>query len=300
MSYDFITHNYYLLTTNLSPMLELFVFIGRYRKFILFVLLEVLSFWFIVDNNNYWGVEYFNTANALVAKSTGLSNAARDYVNLREVNVKLSEENRFLTQQLVQLQQKKPNQAPINYKADSVFFSRFKFVTIAKVIESTTSQADNYITIDKGLADGVRVGMGVVTPTGVVGKVKICNENYSIITSILHSQSMISTRLTQSGEIGPAQWESTNPSVLQLNDVSRYKKVLKGDTAVTSDYNAVFPPGILVGYVQKVAINKNQTDFDIQIKLATDLTKLSYVFLVDNKLLKNQESLQKNIEKNKK
>jgi rod shape-determining protein MreC len=110
---------------------------------------------------------------------------------------------------------------------------------------------------------------------------------------------MISTRLTRSGEIGPAKWESTNPSILQLNDVSRYKKVTRGDTAVTSEYNSVFPPGILVGYVQKVGINANQTDFDIQIKLATDFTKLSYVFLVDNQLAKNQESLKESIEKKK-
>jgi rod shape-determining protein MreC len=280
-------------------MLELVKFVSRYRHFILFVLLEALSFWFIINNNNYWSVEYFNTANAVTAKTIGVSDAVREYSNLKDVNLKLAEENRLLNERLTQLQQKSPAKAPVNYGADSAFFARFKFVTIAKVIENTTNQANNYITIDKGLADGVRVGMGVVTPTGVVGKVKICNDNYSVITSVLHSQSMISTRLTHSGEIGPAKWESTNPSILQLNDVSRYKKVTKGDTAVTSEYNSVFPPGILVGYVQKVGINTNQTDFDIQIKLATDFTKLSFVFLVDNNLLKNQEGIQKSIENNK-
>jgi rod shape-determining protein MreC len=280
-------------------MLELVNFVSRYRHFIVFVLLEVLSFGFIVNNNNYWGVEYFNTANALTAKTIGVSNAVREYTNLKEVNLKLAEENRLLNERLTQLQQKLPAKAPVNYGADSAFFARFKFVSIAKVIDNTTNQANNYITIDKGLADGVRIGMGVVTPTGIIGKVKVCNDHNAIITSILHSQSMISTRLTRSGEIGPAKWESTNPSILQLNDVSRYKKVTRGDTAVTSEYNSVFPPGILVGYVQKVGINANQTDFDIQIKLATDFTKLSYVFLVDNQLAKNQESLKESIEKKK-
>ncbi len=280
-------------------MLELVNFISRYRHFIVFVLLEALSVGLIVNNNNYWGVEYFNTANALTAKVIGISNSVKEYADLSDVNLKLAEENRLLNQRLTQLQQKLPAQAPVNYGVDSAFFARFKFVTIAKVIENTTNQVNNYITIDKGLADGVRVGMGVVTPTGVVGKVKICNDNYSVITSVLHSQSMISAQLTRSKEIGSAKWEGADPSMLQLNDVSRYKKVTKGDTVLTSEYNSVFPPGVLVGYVQKVAIGTNQADFDIQIRLATDFTKLSFVFLVDNNLLKSQESLQKSIEKNK-
>ncbi len=280
-------------------MLELVKFVSHYRHFIFFVLLEALSVGLIVNNNNYWGVEYFNTANALTAKAIGVSNSVKEYANLRDINLKLAEENRLLNQRLTQLQQKLPAQAPVNYGVDSAFFARFKFVAIAKVIENTTNQTNNYITIDKGLADGVRVGMGVVTPTGVVGKVKICNDNYSVITSVLHSQSMISAQLTRSKEIGSAKWEGTDPSMLQLNDVSRYKKVTKGDTVLTSEYNSVFPPGVLVGYVQKVTIGTNQADFDIQIKLATDFTKLSFVFLVDNNLLKSQESLQKSIEKNK-
>ncbi len=280
-------------------MLELVKFVSRYRHFIFFVLLEVLSLWFIVNNNNYWSVEYFNTANAATASAIGVSNTVKEYTKLKDVNLKLAEENKLLNERLTQLQQKSPTKAPANYGADSAFFARFKFVTIAKVIENTTNEANNYITIDKGLADGVRVGMGVVTPTGVIGKVKICNDEFSIITSILHSQSMISTKLTRSGEIGSAKWETTNPSILQLKDVSRYKKVTRGDTAVTSEYNSVFPPGVLVGYVQKVGVNANQTDHDIQIKLATDFTKLTFVFLVDNNLLKSQQNLQKSIEKKK-
>ena len=277
-------------------MLQLFEFIGRNRNFILFVLLEVFSFWLLVNNNNYWGVEYFNTANILNAKSLEISNSVREYTNLRDVNASLAEENRRLNELVTKLQQHNPANAPAGYKPDSAFASRFKWVTIAKVILNTTHQTDNYLTIDKGYADGVKEGMGVISSTGIVGKVKICNEHYSVITSILHSQFMVSTKLLRSGEMGTAKWENTTiPSVIQLKDISRYKTIVKGDTAVTSDQNAVFPPGIAVGRVKSFKVAPDQAFFEIDLDLSTDFSKISYVYLVDNKLLNQQESLQKSL-----
>lgn len=277
-------------------MLQLFEFIGRNRNFILFVLLEVFSFWLLVNNNNYWGVKYFNTANTVNAKALEISNSVREYTNLREVNTSLAEENRRLNELVTTLQQQKPANAPAGYKPDSAFASRFKWVTIAKVILNTTHQTDNYLTIDKGYADGVKEGMGVISSTGIVGKVKICNEHYSVITSILHSQFMISTKLLRSGDMGTAKWENSNiPSIIQLKDISRYKTIAKGDTAVTSDQNAVFPPGIAVGRIRNFKVAPDQAFYEIDLDLSTDFSKLSYVYLVENKLLDQQQSIQEGI-----
>lgn len=277
-------------------MLQLFEFIGRNRNFILFVLLEVFSFWLLVNNNNYWSVEYFNTANSLAAKTLTLSNSVREYTNLRDVNAALAEENRRLNELITTLQQQKPANAPAGYKPDSAFANRFKFVTIAKVIENSTHRTDNFLTIDKGYADGIKEGMGVVSATGVVGKVKICNKNFSVITSILHSQFMVSTKLLRSGDQGTAKWENnTTPSIIQLKDISRYTTIMKGDTAVTSDQNVVFPPGIAVGVVKSFRVAPDQAFFDIDLKLSTDFSKISYVYLVENKLLEQQQSLQESL-----
>jgi rod shape-determining protein MreC len=277
-------------------MLQLFEFIARNRNFILFVLLEVFSFWLLVNNNNYWSVEYFNTANALNAKSLEVSNSVREYTNLRSVNASLAEENRRLNELITTLQQQKPSNAPAGYQPDSAFATRYKYITIAKVIDNSTHRTDNYLTIDKGYADGVKEGMGVISSTGIVGKVKICNENFSVITSILHSQFMISTKLLRSGDMGTAKWEnSTIPSIIQLKDISRYKAIAKGDTAVTSDQNAVFPPGIAVGKVKSFKVAADQAFFDIDLELATDFSKISYVYLVENRLLNQQQSLQESL-----
>lgn len=274
-------------------MLQLFEFIARKRNLILFVLLEILSFWLIVNNNNYWSVNYFNTSNAVVAKSLLVSNSIKEYSNLQEVNQTLAEENRRLRQQITTAQQQKPADAPAAYKPDSVFAARYKYITVAKVVESSVYRTDNYLTIDKGAADGVRERMGVMSSDGIVGIVTVCNAHFSKVTSILHSQFSVGAMLLRSGEIGTVEWQTTNPSVVSLRDISRYKKVLKGDTAVTSNYSSVFPPGATIGRVQKIAVSADQSQFEIELRLSTDFTKLSYVYLVENKLQKQQESLQK-------
>lgn len=276
---------------------ELVDFFVRSRHFILFVLLEVLSFYFIINTSNYWSATYFNTSNRYAAKVLAWSNAANEYARLREVNAELASENQRLNTRLTQLIQSKPL-APEEYKADSAFSGRFNF-TVAKVVNNTTQFANNYITIDKGTIDGIRPGMGVISPTGVVGKVRTCNQHFSVITSILHSEFLVSSRLVKADEIGSAKWDGVNPQLMKLNDISRYKPVIKGDSVVTSEFNSTFPPNILVGRVRSVGVQPNETFHDITIDLATDFSSLSFVYVVENRLKDQQEQLEKQVESEK-
>ena len=278
-------------------MSELVDFFVRSRNFILFVLLEVLCFYFIINSSNYWSATYFNTANRYAAQILAWSNAANQYASLQEVNADLAFENQQLNARLTQLQQSKPA-APAQYQADSVFANRFKF-TVAKVVNNTTQFANNYITIDKGTDDGIRPGMGVISPTGVVGKVKVCNQHFSVITSILHSEYLISSKLVKAEMIGTATWDGVDPHLIKLDAIPRYKPVSKGDSVVTSEFNSTFPPGILVGRVRSVGVQPNQAFHDLTLNLATDFSNLSYVYVVENYLQPERELLEKQVENEK-
>jgi len=279
-------------------MLQLVDFVVRNRFFLVFLLLEVLSVWLIVRNNSYWGATYFNTSNYYVAKTLTLSNAAREYTKLGEINADLARENAHLHAQLAAVTQSKPSDSPAGYVPDSAFASRFTY-TVAKVVDNETTKANNVITIDKGTAHGIKPGMGVISATGVVGKVRFCSENYSVITSILHSQFMVSSRLIRSNEIGYAKWSGKDPNVIDLIDVSKYTKIFKGDSAVTSNQNSVFPPGIMVGKVESVTVHPDQTFYNIVLRLATDFRNLSYVYVVQNHQLGEQQELKSRTEETK-
>ncbi len=251
--------------------------------------------WLVVRSNNYWGATYFNTANYYVAKALTISNDAREYTRLGDINSNLAHENAQLRAMLTDLQQQSPPNAPAGYLPDSGFAERFTY-SVAKVVDNETHYQNNFITIDKGTKDGIAPGMGVISATGVVGKVRVCSENYSIVTSILHSQFMVSTKLLRSNEIGYAKWPGKNPNEIDLVDVSKYTKIIKGDSAVTSDQNAVFPPGIMVGRVKSLEVNQNQTFYNIVLDLATDFPNLSYVYVVKNNQLEEQQGLRNSIE----
>ena len=279
-------------------MLQLVDFVFRNRFFLVFILLEVLSIWLVVRNNSYWGATYFNTSNYYVAKTLAFSNSAREYTKLGEINSDLANENARLHALVANLTQKNPSDSPAGYVPDSAFSARFTY-TVAKVVDNETTKTNNVITIDKGTADGIKPGMGVISATGVVGKVRFCSENYSVITSILHSQFMVSTKLVRSNEIGYAKWSGKDPNFIDLVDVSKYTKIFKGDTAVTSNQNAVFPPGIMVGKVISVAVHPDQTFYNISLRLATDFRNLSYVYVVQNQQLGEQDQLKSRIEEKK-
>ncbi len=259
----------------------------------MFALLEILSLWFFYSVNNYPSAILFNTTNLYVAQALKLSNSLVEYSNLKAVNTDLASENKRLNEMVAKLQAQQLNvpTSVIRYKADSAVAARFKF-TVAKISNLTTSQFNNYITIDKGSADGLAPGMGVISSTGVVGKIKSCSEHYSRVISILHSDYTVSAKIKSNSEIGSIKWDGVNPEIVEMTDVSRYKTVRVRDTIMTSDFNYVFPPNIVIGYVKKVGVKPDNTFHDIKVQLATDFHTLSYVYVINNTLEKEQKKLE--------
>jgi rod shape-determining protein MreC len=251
----------------------------------------VLSLWLFYTVNNYPNAVFFNTSNFYAAKALKTSNSIREYSNLREVNTELATENSRLNELIAKLQAQQLEKSIVNYKADSSVASRFKNV-VAKVLNLTTAQFNNYITIDKGSADGLAPGMGVISSTGVVGKIKSCSEHYSVVISILHAEYSVSAKLKSNNEIGSVKWKGINPNFVEMTEVSRYKTVKLKDTVVTSDFNYVFPPNIIIGFVKKVGVKPDQTFHEIDVQLATNFHTLGYVYVINNKLLREQKALE--------
>jgi rod shape-determining protein MreC len=279
-------------------MSQLFGILYKIRHFFIFLLLQGVCFFLISKNSVYWDVTAFNSTNAFVAKSMTINQNIHEFINLDKINDQLVLENKILRTQLTE----KNEELALNntgYKVDTVASKRYTFL-VAKVIKSTQNLSDNYITIDKGTRDGLKPGMGVICPQGVVGQIMTCNENYSRISSILHSKFSISAEIINKSlkkenvrALGIGKWESGNPSVISLNTVDRFKSVFKGDTVVTSMQNSVFPPQIMIGRISKIQVNQTEAFFDINVRLSTDFSSLIYVYVVNNKLVEQENALEK-------
>ncbi|MFT3707307.1 MAG: rod shape-determining protein MreC [Archangium sp.] len=120
---------------------------------------------------------------------------------------------------------------------------------VARVIGLNPSAQFNSIRINRGENDGVRVGMPVVTPEGVVGHVVRSVGTSADVMLITDPNSHIGgvvqrtrVRATASGA-GPAR-------PLSVDIVRREDDVKDGDVVVTAGTDGIFPRGLRVGIVR--------------------------------------------------
>ena len=272
-------------------MIQLFQFLIRQRILLLFVLLEVVNIWSVFKYNSFQHTLYFNTTNAWAASLLSTTQEVKNYHALRQVNASLAQENAKLRTELMWRQsQEQPTSTQI-YFASPAVLNRYQALA-CKVIDQSTTLSQNYLTIDKGTKDGIQPGMAVISSTGIVGKVMSSTPDLSLIVSILHTSNHVSAKLKSSGELGYVQWAGYQSEVADLMDISKYKKVAKGDTVVTSDYNAVFPPNIPIGIVAKVGREKDDTFHAIKVLLFTEFSTLQYVYVIKNRLASQQAQLE--------
>ncbi len=278
-------------------MSQLFGLLYKARNFFLFLFLEIISLILVRKNNVHWDVSFFNTTNSFAAKTLEVTHNTKEYLYLKKVNETLSEENTELRKKLTFLQQLQGRPDSF-YTTDSIYSGRFNFWA-AKVINSTTGLTDNYLTLNKGKLDGILPGMGVISSKGVIGQVMSCSDHYSRVYSILHSDFTVSsevlnkdlTKLEQTA-LGLCNWSGSSHRVIQMNTVDKFKPVHVGDSVVTSEQNLIFPSKIMVGKVKKVVDDNKEAFHKIDVELSTDFTGLTYVYVVENKLITEEENIQ--------
>jgi rod shape-determining protein MreC len=254
--------------------------------------LELLCAWLIIENNRYQGAQFFNSSNGFVASVNNLSQNVREYFSLREINTTLAAENAALRNKL---EQKSQGGAMSGVISDSSFIKRFDFIS-AKVVNNSVAASKNYLTINRGTEDGVGHNMAVISPLGAVGKVKVASNHYAVVMSMLNIDMMISATIKRTGHFGTVQWNGTNPDVVNLKYIPPHVKPVKGDTIVTSGYNAIFPEGIMIGIIEDARLSDAALFYDIDVRLGQDFRKLSFVTVVRSEMKHEQDSLEQAVD----
>ncbi len=279
---------------------NLLEFLSKHNHWMLFVLLEVVSFVLLFRYNSYQGSVWFSSANAVTGKVYEWNSTVASFFSLSEVNAQLTNRNATLEQQVRILTDSLERTAASGRTAGAgagnaqtimpPAVQGYKFVN-ARVVAGSVDRYDNLLTIDKGMADGVHRDMGVVCGTGVVGIVYLVSDHYSIVIPVLNSRSNISCMLQGRGYYGYLRWKGGNPQCAYLEDVPRHARFKLGDNVVTSGYSAVFPPGVLVGKVLHVYNSPDGLSYRVQVRLATDFARLRDVCVVDNSAMQEQIEL---------
>lgn len=263
-------------------MRNLLDFLARHNHWFVFVLLEIISAVLLFKYNSYQGSVWFSSANAVSGRVYEASAAVGQYFSLVTVNRQLTQRNVYLEREVARMAQEHAETT-----ADSSYLQRlqsnqtthYKSVS-ARVVSNSLDRLNNFITIDKGEADGVKKDMGVVCGTGIVGIVYLTSAHYSVVIPVLNAKSNISCAIRGRGYFGYLHWLGGVPDEAYLDDVPRHARFRIGDVIVTSGYSSVFPPGMLVGKVMRVYNSANGLSYRLRIKLTTDFGNLRDVCVI--------------------
>ena len=120
---------------------------------------------------------------------------------------------------------------------------------------------------------------------------KIVSKHYSVVTSILHIDVMVSAILKRTEHFGTIQWDGRNPDIVEFKYIPPHALPVNGDTVITSGYNAIFPEGVMIGVIDDVKLNEAALFYDLKVRLSQDFRKLSFVNVVKNHRQQEQDSL---------
>lgn len=268
-------------------MRRLFTYIIRYNFIFLFLILEVLSFVLIIQNN-YQRASFFKASNSLTGSVLSISSNITEYFSLRRTNVELARENRTLRQEL----------GSSFILTDTATFVRkdslFSFI-YAKVIKNSVNKQKNYLMINKGRNHGIEPDMGVITSTGVVGIVVEVSDHFSRVMSVLHIQNKINARIKKNRHLGNIEWDGKDYREGLLTDIPSHVTLLTGDTIITSGNSMIFPEGLVIGTVQEFSMNTSEKFNTATVRFAVDYNSLHHVLIITN-LMKEELQQIENIE----
>lgn len=274
-------------------MRNLITFIWKNYFFFMFLLLEVLCIYLVVQNNYFQRASFVNSSNDMSAKILKTSADVEEYFFLKTENEKLAKENAELrSRSLASFAMVVDNKFLVN---DTTYRQKYTYTT-SKVVNNSTSRRNNFLTLDKGTNNGIRNNMAVITSTGVVGQVKDVSENFCTVMSLLNSKTTISSKIKKDGSYGPLTWEGDDFRFATLHDIPTHVRLVKGDSIVTSAYSLTFPENIMIGTVESFERKSGEYFYTVQVRLSTEFKKLSHVYIVNNLLKQEQEELEKSSE----
>lgn len=260
---------------------RLIAFLVANRSTFLFVVLQLISAWLLVSYNRRYNASFFNSSNYLVGSLNQRSNQFSNYFQLEEINTELAKENSYLREQLY-----------LARKYDEVDTFRNFIISPADVIDNSFRRFQNFFTISKGFNDGIDVGMGVISSSGIAGQVKAVSNRFATVYSVLHPNLSISAKVKRTGTICTIQWDQESFYEAKLRYLPRHIKLYEGDSIVTSGFNSIFPEGILIGVVETFELEGFMSFYDARISLATDFTSLNKVYVIKDSFKMEKDSLQ--------
>ena len=280
-------------------MRNIFLFIRRYFNLLLLLFLQVFSIYLIVHYSRYHNAIFSSASNQLTGKVNKQFSRVEYYFQLKKTNDSLVKANAKLYNKLKADFELPDTTAKVfidSLKVDSIEgYRKYRYYP-AKVVYNSVAAQNNYLVLSRGLAQQVKIGMGVIDPnSGVVGVITDVSKDFAVVMSLLHKDSRISGKLLKGGETGTLNWDGKTPNIISLTGIAKSAKVAKGDTIISSGFSTSFPRGMMVGSVLEAIPEKSSSNYLIKFRSAANFYNLEYVYVIENKQAENIKDMLDNV-----
>jgi rod shape-determining protein MreC len=148
----------------------------------------------------------------------------------------------------------------------------------ARVVAGPRSNFSHAIEIDKGIDDGVVVGMPVVTGGGLVGRIDQATGGTARVQLVTDPEFRVGVRLATTGALGTASGQGHDEPLVVDSSIRPTTDVEEKTGVVTSGVDrSAFPPGIPVGRVAASRQGAGGLALELDVAPLVDVDQLSYV-----------------------
>lgn len=271
-------------------MQNLLQFIRTNFHIFLFLILQGISLFALVRFNNYHQSVFFSTSSTVNGEILAVRKNIISYFSLKSENQRLKEENIILRTRGTE------NFIFITNDTFNVFDKnrewQYSYMP-AKVIYNNIRKEKNFFTVDLGRKNGVKKGMGVISPVGVAGLIVDVSEHFSVAMSVLNSDFVLTPKINGEVRYGNVNWNGKDPRVVQITKVSDHYDIGVGHEVTTTEFGHYFPQNIKIGNIKSVEKSPNGKYWDIDVELSTDMSQLGEVYIIRNFFKEELEELEK-------
>lgn len=228
-------------------------------------------------------------ANALVSpperlihsSNLGVQHLWQNYVDLRHVrqqNQDLQKTvDRLRLEQAALLEDAKQGE---RLQTLDKFQEKYIYKTVAaQAIGSSGSELSHVFYIDKGSADGLARDNAIITPDGIVGKVRDVFPHTAQVLAVNDQTSGAGVILETTRIRGILRGNAFGQ--LEIVDLLADKRIQKGEAVLTAGGDQIFPRGLPVGVVDKVVPDPNRDGFiEVMVTPAAHLDQLDEVLAI--------------------
>ena len=220
---------------------------------VVFVAMEITAVVLLCNTVSLQDIWINRASHRVLAAMWGGGESLRNHFSLERQNRDLFVENASLGVRVREYERQKL--ARTHGSISDTVSGHFRYLP-ATIVKASRNSTHNYIILDKGKADGVAAGSGIITNKGAIGIVTAVDDRFCYGLTLMNPHMTVSARLGHTA-------------------------VTPGDTVWTSGFSSIFPPGIPIGVTGKVRVVDGSVN-EVDVHLFQDFGSMRFVTIVEN------------------